>query len=311
VHLDDPVMSLDAEARTATTAAGREFGFGTCVLATGARAVPPPWPSDRVHAIRTYDDALALNATIARGARRFLVIGGGFLGLETASALADAGCEVAVVEASQRLLTGRTSAFMSNWLAAEHTRRGIAVTLGAMVGELSVTAADVQVRLTDGTEIAVDKVVFAVGALANDDLARAIGADCGRGVLVDDTCATSVPGIYAIGDVASGRTGTGAESRIESVFNATSQAKVLAAVLAGKESRPTSAPTFWTDQVGVSIRMAGWIPANVETRDVVSEDETGWLVERFLGGRLVGLEATRLPDYFRQASQVVDLRHLL
>lgn len=307
------VTAIDPERRTVTVDDGRVIEYGVCVLATGARAVPAPWgETTRVHAVRSYEDALRLQDAIATGARRFLVVGGGYLGLETASALTASGLEVSLVEASPSLLTGRASGFTSRWLQDRHEERGLTIHLGCLVAELSEDGDEVRVRLADGTEITADQVVFAVGALANLELAKAIGAECGRGVLVDQQCETSIPGLYAIGDVASFRTPGGQEARVESVFNATSQAKTLAGVIAGKELRETGAPTFWSDQVGVSIRLAGWVPPSVETTDVVTSDDDSWFVERYLGGKLVAIESmNRIVDYLKTVPSIVDLRRKL
>lgn len=304
------VTAIDAEQHTVSIDDGREVGYGVCVLATGARAVPAPWAeTSRVHSVRTFEDARRLQAAIQGGARRFLVVGGGYLGLETASSLAAAGLAVTLVEASPSLLTGRASEFTANWLREQHEARGVTIHLGSLVAELAEVGDEVVVRLANGAEINVDQVVFAVGALANLDLAKGIGAECGRGVLVDGKCATSVPGVYAIGDVSSYRTAGGGEARVESVFNATSQAKTLARVLAGSEVKEAGAPTFWSDQVGVSIRLAGWVPPTVETTDVVSAESDGWLVERYLGGKLVAIESmNRLVEYLRMVPAIVDLR---
>ncbi|UOQ56847.1 FAD-dependent oxidoreductase [Leucobacter allii] len=307
------VTGLDAARRRIATSDGREIGYEICVLATGARAVPAPWgETSRVHSVRTYEDARRLHEAISSGARRFLVVGGGYLGLETASALARAGLEVAVVEASPSLLSGRASAFTARWLQEQHEAAGVAIHLGSLVAELEERDDAVRVRLANGAELVVDQVVFAVGALANLELATAVGAECGRGVLVDAECRSSVDGVYAIGDVASFRTASGAEARVESVFNATSQAKTLARVLAGSERKEPGAPTFWSDQVGVSLRLAGWVPPTVETTDVVTEEADGWFVERYLGGKLVAVESmNRIADYLRAVPSIVDLRRKL
>jgi len=313
VELGVLATRIDPEARVVTTSDGREIGYGVCVLATGARAVPAPWAeTTRVHSIRTYEDARQLNEAINAGAQRFLVVGGGYLGLETASSLAASGLEVSLVEATPQLLTGRASTFVADWLREQHEERGTRIYLGSMVAELEERDDEVHVRLANGTEVVADQVVFAVGALANLDLAKEIGAECGRGVLVDNRCETTVPGLYAIGDVSSYRTASGDEARVESVFNATAQAKSLARVLSGKDPKESSVPTFWSDQVGVSIRLAGWVPPTVETNDVVTREEDGWLVERYLGGRLVGIESmNRLVEYMRALPEVVDLRRKL
>lgn len=313
VDLGVSATQLDTESNTVHTSAGEVIRYGVCVLATGARAVPAPWPdTSRVHSIRTFEDARALNEAINSGAKRFLVVGGGYLGLETASSLAASGIEVALVEASPQLLTGRASNFVANWLKNQHEQQGTTVYLGSMVAELEETGDEVHVRLANGTEVIADQVVFAVGALANYDLAKDNGAECGRGILVDNRCESSVPGLFAIGDVASYRTASGAEARVESVFNATAQAKALARVLTNQEPKEASVPTFWSDQVGVSLRLAGWVPPSVETNDVVSEEEDGWIVERYLGGRLVAIESmNRLLEYMRALPEVADLRRKL
>jgi 3-phenylpropionate/trans-cinnamate dioxygenase ferredoxin reductase component len=304
------VSELDPSARRVVVDDGEEIHYGVCVMATGARAVPAPWSNtSRVHAIRTFDDARALAGAIEGGATRFLVVGGGYLGLETASTLVDLGREVSLVEASPVLLTGRASAFASGWLEDRHRERGLDLHLGTVVVELAEHATGVRAHLADGSDLEVDFVVFAVGAIANLELAKAAGAECGRGILVDSSCETSLAGLFAIGDVASGVTPSGLEARVESVSNATGQARTLARVLAGQVPKTPGAPTFWSDQVGVSMRLAGWVPPTLETTDVVTKDADGWFVERYLSGGLVAVESVnRLPDYLRAVRGVIDLR---
>jgi 3-phenylpropionate/trans-cinnamate dioxygenase ferredoxin reductase subunit len=300
-------------ARTVTADDGTVTGFDHLVLATGARAVPAPWANTtRVHSIRTFDDACVLAGVISGGANTFLVVGGGYLGLETASTLTGLGLDVTLVEASPALLTGRASVFAAGWLQDRHQQLGLKLHLGSLVVELSEDDGGVDIRLANGTEVRVDQVIFAVGAIANLDLAKQIGLEHGRGVFVDAAGRTSVPGVYAIGDVSSWRTPSGQEARIESVFNATSQAKSLSRLLAGKPPKGPTAPTFWSDQAGISVRLAGWVPAQVETTDVVTQDEDGWFVERYLHGTLVAVEAVnRLPQYLRVVPSITDLRSKL
>lgn len=310
VDTEHRAVQLDSRAHRVTFDDGSVVRYNTCVLATGARAVPPPWPHHRrIHAVRTLPDAQRLQAAVRTGARSCLIVGGGFLGLEIASSLIGLGLDVTLVEAGTSMLPGKVSPFTAKWLRRRHEQSGLRVHLDCLVTELTGNEDGVVVVLRDGTRLTVDLVVYATGAVPNVELAAADGAECGRGVFVDQAGRTTLPDVYAAGDAASLRTAGGLEARIESVHNAVSQAKAVVASLLGQPEVSTSVPTFWSEQTGIRLQQAGWLPADLDTHDVVSATDDELTVERYLAGALVGVETVGRPvDFLRLVKSLTDLR---
>jgi 3-phenylpropionate/trans-cinnamate dioxygenase ferredoxin reductase subunit len=148
------------------------------------------------------------------------------------------------------------------------------------------------VRLADGTVIAADVVLLAIGSQANDDLGRSAGIPCSDGILVDALARTSAPGVYAIGDCTrfpSGRFGR--QLRLESVQNAIDQAKTAAGAILGAPRPYDPVPWFWSDQYEIKLQMAG-LSDGYESADMVGEPATPrFSVEYRANGRLIAVDA--------------------
>jgi len=203
----DPVTALDTGARTATTASGRAIAWDACVLATGSSAFVPPMPGSDApgaFAYRTIDDLDAIRAWAA-GCRTGAVVGGGLLGLEAANALRLLGLDVTVVEFAPRLMAVQLDEGGGRALRRHVEALGLHVRTGAAATEvLTADGRATGLRFAEGEDLAADLVVFAAGIRPRDQLARQAGLAIGErgGVVVDDACKTSVPGLYAVGEVA-------------------------------------------------------------------------------------------------------------
>ena len=296
LHLGLAVTGVDPAAREVVDADGGRHRYDRLVLATGADAIRPPWESsDRVHTVRTVDDALRLRAAVLAEPGPVLIVGGGFLGLELASSLGKMGNEISIVEAAPRLLSGRCSTYLSDWLLERHREAGHRVSVGCLVTDLTDRGDRVDAVLSDGRTLTARHVVFAVGAVPDVSLAQALGAETCRGVIVDDLGRTSVPGVSAIGDLASERDDDGREQRTESVQHAVALGRAAARDIAGSAPVPHGPATFWTQQFGQRIQLAGRVAPDAETHDEVVLGENGWAVRRMLDGRLVGIETLNDP----------------
>jgi 3-phenylpropionate/trans-cinnamate dioxygenase ferredoxin reductase subunit len=259
------VTDIDSRARQISLADGESLAYDDLVLATGVRPRPLAVPGaslDGVLMLRTISDSANLSARLTAGAK-VVVIGGGFLGLEIAATAVARNCSVTVLESGSGLLPRIFGGFLGTYLWDLHrahqvdVRTGVTVT--ALEGDTSVRA----VRLGDGSLLAADVVVVAVGAIANDELARAAGAECVDGVLVDAEARTSLLSVYAVGDVARQRTHWLGESiRVESWENAELQAQTAANAIAGIAPSAAAVPWFWTDQYDRNIQMLGGRVAN-------------------------------------------------
>jgi 3-phenylpropionate/trans-cinnamate dioxygenase ferredoxin reductase subunit len=187
-----------------------------------------------------------------------VVLGGGFLGLEIAAAAVKRGCAVTVVESAPMLLGRILGGFLGEHLAALHRSHGVDIRTGARVKSIEGQGSVSAVMLEDGTAIPADAVVVAVGAIANDELAKAAGVECADGVMVDACARTSVAGIYAVGDVARQRERWSVPAiRLESWENAEAQAQTVARTILGVPVADDVAPWFWTDQYDQNIQILG------------------------------------------------------
>ncbi len=257
--------ALDLAARRVQLADGSRLDYGWLALATGARCRPLAVPGadlQGVHQLRTLDDALAVQQALGRSTRA-CVVGGGFIGLEVAAALTAAGAQVTVVEGQTRLLARSFPPAMSDYVAAAHRQRGVALELGrgvqALLGD---TQGHVQsVLLDDGRQLDCDLVVLGIGVLPNVELAEAAGIACAGGILVDACGRTSVPNVLAAGDAANmelpARPGGPARLRLESIQAANDGARAAASVLVGQPQPLTAVPWFWSEQHDLKLQMAG------------------------------------------------------
>lgn len=300
--LGTAVTEIDTARRVVTTELGT-VPYTALVLATGASARRLPLPGaslDGVHVLRDIADARALKARLA-AARDVVVIGGGFIGLEVAATAAKAGKAVTVIEAQDRLIARALPPFLSAWLKDLHAGHGVDIRFGSGVEAFLGNGTDLtHVRLSDGRTLPADLALVGVGSIANGELAAGSGLQLeAGGIRVGPRCEASAPDVYAIGDCAAQHNRhTETVCRVESVQNATDQARLLAAHLTGNALPSPGTNWFWTDQYSVKLQMAGIVGSAGEILlrgDPASE--TFSLLE-VLDGRLVSaFSVNRAADH--------------
>ena len=200
------VTGLDAEDRVVTVATpdGTErIGYDALVLAPGAQAARPPIPgldSPRVRTLRTVDDALALREQVETGARRAVVLGAGFIGIEAAEALARQGLDVTVVELADHVLPP-LEAELAALVTGELRDLGIELRTGIGAAGIQQGAEHDLVALGDGTLLPADLIVLSVGVRPDTVVFEDAGVACERGaIMVDERGRTSIPDVWAVGD---------------------------------------------------------------------------------------------------------------
>jgi 3-phenylpropionate/trans-cinnamate dioxygenase ferredoxin reductase subunit len=302
--LGDRAARIDPEERSVVLDSGTRLSYDRLVLATGARPRRLPVPGadlDGVMTLRGLADAAALREALCgtlREGGHLLVVGGGFVGLELAATARGMGLEATVVEVGPRLMARALSPGMSEHLRAEHLRQGVRVLLRREVAALRGDASGhVRVAELDGGErVQADLVVFGVGVRPGAELAAAAGLEVGDGILVDRWLRTSDPAIHAIGDCArfpSARYGR--QLRLESVQNASDQARCAAAAICGDPAPYEAVPWFWTEQYATRLQIAGITDGH--DRAVTVGDPSGgrFSVLCFRGERLLGAESAGRP----------------
>jgi len=288
---------------TATTATGRVYAFERLALAVGARprrlAVPGADLAG-VHYLRSAADAARLRDGLT-AARRVLVVGGGLIGLEVAAVARALGKVVTVAEADDRLMSRVVAPVVSDFYRRAHERRGVDVRLRTGVTALSGAAGRVTgARLADGSRVAADLVVVAVGVEPRTELAAQLGLACDRGIVVDACARTSDPAVVAAGDCTvqpHPLTGAGLV-RLESVPNAVAQAKAAAATLLGRPEPLRTVPWFWSDQYDLKLQIAG-LADGYDAVEVSGDPESESFAVRYhRAGALLAVNAVnRATDY--------------
>ena len=202
LHSGDPVVAIDRRHRVVRSEKGLEVPYDRLLMATGSTPLVLPIPGKDLPGVVTFRDLADVDAMLesARLYKTAVVIGGGLLGLEAASALVRRGMDVTVVHLFDSLMERQLDAPAASLLRSCLESRGLKFKMpaktAAIVGESRVTA----VRFDDGLELAADLVVMAAGVRPNTGLATRAGLRCERGILVDDTMLTYDPSIYAVGE---------------------------------------------------------------------------------------------------------------
>ena len=276
------VVSVDAEARTASTDRGEELAWDALVLATGAAArVLPGW--EGAHTLRTLADAAALRAGLRPGVR-VAVIGAGFVGTELASTAVSLGASVTLVDVADVPLERVLGREVGALLASRYTEAGVELRLGSPV---------------DRSELEADLIVVAVGV--SPETAALGGAN---GIPTDACGRTELPGVYAAGDVAEAwHPLLGRRLRVEHWTSAAGQGAAVAHAILGGEPPAAALPYFWSDQFGLRLQYVG----HAERWDTVELDGgPGSFVARYLeNGATVAALAVNRP------TEVASLRNEL
>ncbi|CDP81961.1 MULTISPECIES: NAD(P)/FAD-dependent oxidoreductase [Mycolicibacterium] len=265
LRLGTEVSALDPAGHTLALPDGTTVGYDKLLLATGSASRRPPIPgSDAagVHYLRTIDDAAALSEALAPGAT-LAIVGAGWIGLEVAAGARSRDVNVTVVEAAHLPLLAALGTEVGEVFAQLHRAHGVDLRLDQSVQE--VTTADgtaTGLRLGDGSTVAADAVLIAVGAAPNIGLAEQAGlAMADGGVLVDASLRTSDPDIYAVGDIAAAQHPFfGVRIRTEHWANALKQPAVAVAGMLGKSAEYDELPYFFTDQYDLGMEYVGHAP---------------------------------------------------
>lgn len=285
--------------------------YDKLILATGARARSLPVAGHDlggVHLLRDLADVARLQADLPK-AKRAVIIGGGYIGLETAASLRKLGLEVVIIEAMERVLQRVTAPETSSFYSRIHREEGIEILTRTGVAKLSGDTRVRAVLCADGREIPADLVVVGIGVTPATELAVAAGLEVQDGVLVDHQALSSDPDIYAIGDCARHFSALYQYShRLESVQNAMDQARAAAASICGKPAPAVALPWFWSDQFDVKLQIAG-LQQGYDQVVLRGQADQGRSFAAFYlrQGRLLAVDAVNRPKEFMAAKRVIPM----
>jgi 3-phenylpropionate/trans-cinnamate dioxygenase ferredoxin reductase subunit len=299
---------IDRRAARIATAAGQSIAYDNLLIAAGApprRLNCPGTELDGVHYLRTIADCEGLKAPL-RAARRIVIVGAGYIGLEVAASARKAGREVTVLEAQSRVLQRVAGPEISSFFDTLHRSHGVDLRLGAMLAGFEGRGRIERAALSSGERIDCDAVLIGVGAAPATELAAEAGLAIDNGIATDERAQTSDPVIYAAGDCASHPSRLyGRRMRLESVPNAIEQAKVAGANMAGGSAVYDAVPWFWSDQYDIKLQTAGvaeGADAAVVRGDPVSGRFSVWSL---LEGRLLAVDAVNDPASFLAAKKLI------
>jgi 3-phenylpropionate/trans-cinnamate dioxygenase ferredoxin reductase subunit len=278
-----------------------EYEWDALVIATGAVPVRLPG-SGTQHVLRTADDALAIRSLLKQGTA-LVIVGAGWIGAELSTAAAGRGCQVTVLEAAQTPLAAAVGTEVGGLTARWYADAGVELRLGA-----SVTAIEPGgVALGDGSSLAADLVVTAVGVRPAVSWLAGTGVRLDNGIAVDAQLRTTVPGVYAVGDCASFWSGRyQRQLRFEHWDIALHAPEVAAANILGGSTEYDPVPYFWSEQFGRMVQYVGWHGA--ADRLILRGDPAAakWAAAWLAGDRLVAALTVGLPRDLIQARRLIE-----
>ncbi|MCQ4314306.1 FAD-dependent oxidoreductase [Pseudomonas stutzeri] len=299
------ITTLDRTAKSVTLDDGTTLRYDWLALATGANArrLPASIGGDarNVYTLRTLADARALRDEFGKG-RQLLVVGGGYIGLETAAVARSLGMHVTLIEQADRILNRVASVETASYFNALHLQNGVVIREGVGLDGLEQhEGRAVRARLSDGSEMDVDVVVAGIGVNPATELAERAGLVVVNGIVVDSCGRTSDPSIYASGDCAFFPY-RGVHMRLESIQNAVDMADVVARSMLGEEPHYLPIPWFWSDQYATKLQIAG-LHLGYNRVAVREAPRSGLSVWYFDDDRFLAVDAINDPKAFMTAKR--------
>ena len=307
-------VRIDPASRQVELADGETLSYDRLLLCLGAQSRRLSCPGSElggVHYLRGIADVAPLQAGIRPGAR-VVVIGGGYIGLETAATCRKLGCEVSVLEMADRIMNRVVAPSVSAYFAAEHRAQGVELHCDMRVVRLEGSGKVERVVCADGRSFAADLVIVGVGAVATTELASAAGLACDNGIVVDEFCRTSDANIFAAGDCTNHPSPHfGRRVRLESVDNAFEQAKAAALGMLDRPVAHDRVPWFWSDQFDNKLLIVG-LSQDYDRQVLRGDPATRSFSVCYLKGReLLALEAVNHSKDYMAARKLIAERTAL
>lgn len=297
--LGSSVEKIDLAGRRLDLSGGRHIAFDRVILATGSRPRTLALPGADlagVLSLRSVADARAIREASA-GCEDVVVLGGGFIGLEIAATLSLGGRRVTVVEAQDRLLARAAAPAIAAHVRNRLEMSGVRLLTNTTIDRLEGQNGHVVAAVTSsGERLPAGLVLIGIGVVPNSELAEAAGAVVANGIRVDPQMRSSRPEILAVGDNANYRHWlSDVDVRLESVQNATDQARLAARTITAHDEAYRSVPWFWSDIGDMKLQMVGLAAGSDRSVVVGDAVENRFSVFHYLSDRLICIESVNRP----------------
>jgi len=318
LKLGKTITTINRTDKCISLSDGTTQHYDKLVIATGARPFIPPIKglntAKNVFPMRTALDAISIRKALKNSNPKVVIIGGGYIGLETAASLKKLGANVTVLEREERVLSRVTAPEMSTFFEELHSKHDVALLSNKNVTSIEYSNGINEVFCNDNSSYKADVIVVGVGIKVNTELAEQAGLNIENGIKVDHSAKTNDENIYAIGDCTYHFNPHYKRfMRLESVQNAVDQAKVAAKSICGEEVIYNAIPWFWSDQFDVKLQMVGLSQGYNQTiKRVETDRENCQSVWYFKDDELLAVDAVNnakaymLGTRFIQNNQKID-----
>jgi 3-phenylpropionate/trans-cinnamate dioxygenase ferredoxin reductase component len=299
---------IEALARAVILSSGERLQYDRLLLCTGSsprRINLPGSELSGIRYLRGLEDIPAIRSAMIPGAR-VLIIGGGYIGLETAATAQKLDCQVTVVEMADRVMNRVVAPSVSGYFESEHRMHGVNIVCNMQIERLEGDGGIERVLCADGSCFNVDLIVVGIGAIPNTQLAVEAGLDCDNGIVVDQFCRTSDPAIFAAGDCTNHPSlHFATRVRLESVDNAFEQAKAAAKNMLGRPIMHDRVPWFWSDQFDNKLLVVG-LSQGYDQQVLRGDPATRCFSVCYLHGEeLLAVEAVNNPKDYIAAGKLI------
>ncbi|MHB9836170.1 NAD(P)/FAD-dependent oxidoreductase [Paraburkholderia terrae] len=307
-RLGERVASIDRVRKQVTLQDGSSLAYDKLALCTGTRVRTVDMPGAQLagmHYLRGIADIDRIRRHVNEGGHA-AIVGGGYIGLETAAVLKRLGMRVTVLEMAPRVLARVTAPEVSAFFERVHREEGVDIRTGVCVERFEGNGHVERIVLRDGAVLPATLVVVGVGVMPNVELAQQAGLEVDNGIVVDACARTSDPDIVAAGDCTMHLSPYYGRIRLESVPNATEQAKAAAAAICGKDKPYRALPWFWSDQYDIKLQIAG-LNAGYDQVVIRGQRDAGRSFTAFYlkQGRLVAADCVNRAQEFMVSKRLI------
>ncbi len=306
------VEAINRTDKTVLLDDGESISYQKLVLTTGSHVRKLPVPGTDlpgVFYLRAIRDVEQIKGFIGHG-KKAVIIGGGYIGLETAAVLKQLGMHVTVLEAMDRVLQRVTTEEISAFYTRVHMEEGIEIVTNAAVSSIEGGKNVQKAVCGDDQEFAADLIIIGIGISPATELAEAAGLDIDDGILVNEFARTSDPDILAAGDCTKHYNPIyDRHVRLESVQNAVDQATIAAGTICGKPKPYNALPWFWSDQFDIKLQIAG-LSTGFDQVVVRGDMANGRSFAAFYlqEGRILAVDAINKPKEFMMGKQLITAK---